>query len=350
MIVTIFHEYGAPEHFQALEFAASKRDSSVSYYEFSILKPIVKAFLKKDSKAAKRSFVNFINLFALPFQKKKVIVLGMAPWDWHIIVFTVLAQKHDIVLFTSWPYWHGDNQPKRHTWSLFRKLWIWFLQNRVMCVASVTETGRNEISLLTDKPVYTVYHSVNGESTVDKSNKERKELLFVGQLIPEKGVLNAIDLAIKTGQELTIVGAGQLSSQVELLEKTNSNITFLGYIQSKEELNNLFSMHRILLVPSKKTSSWEEVFGLVIIEAMRNGCIPICTDHIGPKDILGKEFPELLYPEDLSLNELASVIEKTLIISEALQIRVINESLEYLPEKISKRWSFIWSLTAGDKP
>ena len=55
--------------------------------------------------------------------------------------------------------------------------------------------------------------------------------------------------------------------------------------------------HDILLSLSQRTSTWQELFGLVIAEALATGCGVIASDHIGPRAIL-KDAPGLVAEHD----------------------------------------------------
>jgi len=85
---------------------------------------------------------------------------------------------------------------------------------------------------------------------------------------------------------LTIVGDGP---EIEILKDSVTNyglknqIRFLGFLQSKDIVDEL-NAHRFLLVPSR----WEEPFGIVVLEGLACGCIPIVSDGGGLPDAVGK--------------------------------------------------------------
>ena len=59
------------------------------------------------------------------------------------------------------------------------------------------------------------------------------------------------------------------------------------YIKDKKELFNLYSQSDVQLLFSKKSriNKWEELFGMVIIEAIYCGVVTIATKHVGSKSI-----------------------------------------------------------------
>ena len=53
-----------------------------------------------------------------------------------------------------------------------------------------------------------------------------------------------------------------------------------------------------MLQPSRRTSDWEELFGIALVEAMACGCVPVASDHVGPSAILsGTPLADGLLPE-----------------------------------------------------
>ena len=108
-----------------------------------------------------------------------------------------------------------------------------------------------------------------------------RSALFVGQLQPYKGV----DLLIDAGrdQELLIYIAGKGSLYEYYKRKTQSakNITMLGYVTDEALLDWYGRVHFIVL-PSISTA---EAFGLVTLEGMAGGCVPITSDLLGVKDL-----------------------------------------------------------------
>jgi glycosyltransferase involved in cell wall biosynthesis len=60
-------------------------------------------------------------------------------------------------------------------------------------------------------------------------------------------------------------------------------------------------------LPSKRLPDWEELFGLVIVEAISQGVIVLTTDHVGPIEIItdGKDSfycGESIFVENFFLN------------------------------------------------
>lgn len=118
----------------------------------------------------------------------------------------------------------------------------------------------------------------------------RLELVFVGRLVSDKGVpvlLDALALLAqrKRRPRLTVIGEGpdapalQRRAQALGLEE---QITFVGR-RSGRRLAATLNAHHILVVPS----TWEEPFGVVALEAIACGAVPLVTRSGGLPEAVG---------------------------------------------------------------
>src|SRR5690606_20689340 len=92
--------------------------------------------------------------------------------------------------------------------------------------------------------------------------------------------------AARPALKLTIVGSGSEEEVVKEYAQKFENITFFGKTKNRQELFETMQKHQYLVLNSKKTASWEELFGLTIIEAMSQGLIVLPSNHSGPKEIM----------------------------------------------------------------
>lgn len=117
-----------------------------------------------------------------------------------------------------------------------------------------------------------------------------RDFIFLGRLVSDKGA----DIAIKAFFEVlkqhptssfTIVGDGEempfLQNLVKLLN-IEQQVIFKGKLQGKA-LVNCLNEHKFLLVPS----TWKEPFGIVALEGIACGCIPIVADGGGLPEAVG---------------------------------------------------------------
>lgn len=94
--------------------------------------------------------------------------------------------------------------------------------------------------------------------------------MFAGRISPEKGVLDAIEIAGVCGMPLTIAGARydeEYARQVDDVAGGLEGVSFAGSLP-RTELWRLMAGSSALLFPIL----WEEPFGLVTAEAQAAGC------------------------------------------------------------------------------
>jgi glycosyltransferase involved in cell wall biosynthesis len=123
--------------------------------------------------------------------------------------------------------------------------------------------------------------------------EEPIRLLFVGRIVPEKGVKQLLELAryirqndLGTRYAITLVGDSNHPLQAEVERAASSGLlTFPGRI-GKPELWGWYAHHDVFLMPS----IWEEGSGNVALEAYACGVPVIGTDSGGIPENL-KEFP-----------------------------------------------------------
>jgi L-malate glycosyltransferase len=113
---------------------------------------------------------------------------------------------------------------------------------------------------------------------------------LLGQISPHKGHEDAIEALrqLGTGYRLIIAGKGEESYVARLKEQTRDlPVEFSGFAEFQE----FFEKVDILLVPS-----WEEPFGIVILESMATGIPVVSTSAGGPLDIIRPGVNGLLVP------------------------------------------------------
>jgi glycosyltransferase involved in cell wall biosynthesis len=131
---------------------------------------------------------------------------------------------------------------------------------------------------------WTVIH--NGLSLEGAPFNEQRsdDLCFVGRVDPEKGIIEAIDLAAAIGRRLRIAAKiGTLPDQLAYyedvfkpaLERAGSSVEFLGELAGPDR-DRLFADSYATLMPG----AWPEPFGLVAIESLACGT-PILARRVG---------------------------------------------------------------------
>jgi len=119
-------------------------------------------------------------------------------------------------------------------------------------------------------------------SNVKYSSKGRVGYLFVGRLDEQKGIDILTEFWSKKipDEILTVVGS-TVRGGVEVAE--SNNIKYLGWVGAAE-LDLLYSKAKAVIVPSR----WEG-FGLVVIEAFRNGTPVIASNKGALPELVGHE-------------------------------------------------------------
>lgn len=211
----------------------------------------------------------------------------------------------------------------------------------------------NYIVLLSDS-FKTTYQKLSGHSKNIKTipnfiPKEKnivehaklKQLLYIGRLEEsQKKVSRAIRIWEKIAQqmpnwEFVIAGEGSCRNQYEEYVQKNNvpRVNFVGYISDPTDL---YTESPILLF----TSDFEG-FGLVIVEAMQCGCVPVVyNSYASAKDIINNGVNGILIPpfdEEIFKKELLILMNDDQK-RKAMSINAISAGMRYLPENIMPKW------------
>jgi glycosyltransferase involved in cell wall biosynthesis len=135
---------------------------------------------------------------------------------------------------------------------------------------------------------------------------EPSRLLFVGQVVPHKGVHTALEalriLVLERGRtrlRLTIAGGSVLPDYVSELRRfvqthgLEEHVEFAGHV-AHAQLPEVYRAHDILLFPSVI----DEGLGLGILEAMASGLVVLGTASGGSAEILEHERTGLVFPKE----------------------------------------------------
>jgi glycogen synthase len=116
------------------------------------------------------------------------------------------------------------------------------------------------------------------------------ELVFLGRLVWDKGVDLLLRAMARLGESglrprLSIIGKGAEAANLARLcgeLGLEQQVTFAG-TKVGEELVALLNRHRFLVVPSR----WQEPFGLIALEGIACGCVPVVARCGGLPDAVG---------------------------------------------------------------
>ena len=156
-----------------------------------------------------------------------------------------------------------------------------------------------------------VYHGIEERQLLNKNKKDN--FLFVGRLSPEKGIDQLYQIfADNPDYHLDVVGSGVLLPREDI-----SNISYLGSF-SQSELFEKMSTYKFVVLPYLS-----DLFGLVLIESISCGCIPIVSNQ--------GSFPELMkHFSGFTFEIKNNIVNKNNVIKTLCEVR--NLPLEQLDE------------------
>ncbi len=118
-----------------------------------------------------------------------------------------------------------------------------------------------------------------------QSTRERRDVVVIARLVPEKGVATAIAAwkqIQSDGHRLRIIGGGPQEEELRSLTEKDSTVVFMGQIKS-EQVREEMKRARLTIVPSL----WAEPFGRTALESMAAGT-PVLASRVGGlPDVVG---------------------------------------------------------------
>jgi len=197
--------------------------------------------------------------------------------------------------------------------------------------------------------LYTVMYAYNCVIANEfRFKKEKKDyFLFLSRMSKGKGIFNFVEIAKQMPEQYFVMaGEDRLSYGIDINELLSlykqlpDNIDYIGFVNNKEK-KKLLSNARALVLPYD--SSYQEVFGLIILEAMASGT-PVFAIKNGA-------VPELL--NGVGLTRYGYVAENVKELVNALKyftsgkfefnaIALLNRAKKFSPEAMVKRYEEIY--------
>lgn len=265
---------------------------------------------------------------------RKLVKEGWKPDIIHAHVFTagvpaiILGKLYRIpVVITE----HWTVFP-RHALTFFERMKARCAMNRARIILPVSDDLRRHIEAYGIKSKFKIVPNVvNTEmfspafSQNKKRGSQRKELLLVATLTPQKGVPYLLEALSQIKQEredfvLNIVGDGPNRREYEELTKNLGleNVVKFHGLKSKEQVAQFMRNCDFYVQPSL----WENL-PCVFIETMACGKPVIASDVGGVKEIIDKENGILVPPKDVEA------------LREAI-VHMLDNYQNYSPEKIAQ--------------
>ncbi|HXG25265.1 MAG TPA: glycosyltransferase family 4 protein [Candidatus Binatia bacterium] len=151
--------------------------------------------------------------------------------------------------------------------------------------------SRHQASTYPEVP-WTIIHNGLTLDSMPFADRSGEALCFVGRVDPEKGIVEAMDIAKRTGRPLRIAAkVGNMPDQKAYYEdvfkpalrRAGRQIEYLGELQPAER-DRLFAESYGTLMPG----AWPEPFGLVSIESLACGT-PVIARRVGAlPEIIGE--------------------------------------------------------------
>lgn len=282
--VVFLHASGAPAHAAALSHLADQGAIDLAFAEFHVLRALAKAVWWRGPGAILGQAASAARLARLYLRPgDETVVLGIAPFDPMLRLLEPLLRDRRVVVLNSWIGWDEAvphplrREPARAAWRR--------LGERARFVGlspAAAEAARAVFDRTTHVP-----HSVVVPSTprpADPATGGSLRLAFIGRLVPEKGVielLGALD-RLGVGATLDVVGYGPLAGVLRRRAARDPRVTFHGRVTDPAVKSALLYDSDLLVLPSRRTRTWEETFGLVVIEALAHGVPAVIAPLRGP--------------------------------------------------------------------
>jgi glycosyltransferase involved in cell wall biosynthesis len=204
-------------------------------------------------------------------------VVGAEPFDIRVPLFRRANRHNHIIYHTSWPYWSGNDVPRKPYLSSQKDWWKQFIEE--VPTVTVTKAAKNAVEQFGGTATH-IPHSVDTDLfRPDQGSSENGDtILFVGRLVEEKGIFDLINAAerISPTPQVQVVGSGPLYERIESYGGP-ANIELTGHVRDNERLAEIFAAADVHVLPSYKNGRWEELFGMVIIESMASGTPTVAT-------------------------------------------------------------------------
>ena len=150
----------------------------------------------------------------------------------------------------------------------------------------------------------------NSKSFLEERKKFPKiMLLYVGRLVKMKGVeqvLRALNTLNDSDIGFMIVGSGPEEENLKKFCKENNlkNVYFEGFRQ-QNELSRYYALADVFILPT-----FEDVWGLVVNEALASGLYVLCSKYAGAAyDLINNENGMIFNPNNI--DEIAELIKNT---------------------------------------
>jgi len=197
------------------------------------------------------------------------------------------------LLITSWetmPYNNESVEKKKEIKRYVLRWADWFLCHTEKARQSLIKEGvkKEKISLIRLGVDLERFRPRKG------INAQKITVLFVGRLVEEKGILDLYDAfkkvySVDKNLQLMIVGRGGLENKLKKMIREDGleKVIFLGE-ESYQKMAAVYRRADIFVFPSKTTKTWEEQYGMALVEAMACGLPTVAYRSGAIGELIGK--------------------------------------------------------------
>ena len=155
-------------------------------------------------------------------------------------------------------------------------------------------------------------------------------VLFVGRLIPIKGIKLLVEIARELDQiQFLFIGVGPLESFLKSSSEQNANIQFLGQIHNND-LPVYYNSADIFCIPSQ----YEEALGLVVMESVACGVPIVGSNRGGISEALNETVSILLDPTHDNLKNAIKMLHIDNEKLKGLKMNCRNYAMNYCEQNL----------------
>lgn len=218
----------------------------------------------------------------------ETVVLGAEPFDPRVPLFDRLADRHRLIFHSSWPFWDEDFVPQPARLDTQRRRWFEFVDGlEVVAPTAATADALERLGADGNHVPHAVdteqFHPTAHHGT-ELADRDRPTVFFAGRLEERKGVKYLLDVAESWHDrpvEFRVAGQGPLADDV----RECGDVTYVGFLDP-DRLAAEYAAADVFCLPSYRVPGWEELFGIVVIEAFACGTPVVSTDCVGPAELI----------------------------------------------------------------
>lgn len=309
--IVVTHETGGQKYLAMLVALAEREGFEIRFFETMIERELLRraAHLRRlPPGMAAFWWKNWRFRLGVPSVRADAIVVGMGPWDYRMLWYGRLVRRNRVIYHASWPDWTGGPVPRgfgRLDGWLAKRWGAVFAHPNAEVVAVTPMVACSIRARFPEARVSVIPHVAHGAFFAARRQGERASdaplrVIQVGEVSTKKGIRLWPEILARFGDrpiEVTLVGDGPLGGEARAMAKTLP-ITVAGYVGDRDRLAAMLAAHDVLLVPSQRTPRWEELFGMVVVEAQAAGVVPIASAHVGPRQLIEDGVDGFLLEED----------------------------------------------------